>query len=322
MIYLFTWNSNFLVKQQVKVWKDHFISKYWDFNLIHIKNFDLIDNNFLTFNITSVAFLAERKLVIIDIEDSIKPTKSKKIKKSDVLKEERGELLINILSKVPESNIILINMVNPDKRSKFYKSLSKIAELKEFNKSDNNFSLLQLISKKYNNKISKQAIETIIAYKSSNIGKIYSEIEKLLITYNYIDKKEIVENIVPELEESIFQIIDDILWKRINDSIIKINIILNNINIYAFYNNLISNLRTSIYIYHLKYLWKNTGEISTILDLGKIAFLITKNHKIEYKNLKKIYINLVNIDKKMKLWGLVWTEESDFKFEIEKELLK
>jgi DNA polymerase III delta subunit len=63
--------------------------------LIHIKNIDTVDNNFLTLNITSTSFLSEKKLVIIDLDEKIS--------------EEKQEFLIKILSNIPESNIILIN---------------------------------------------------------------------------------------------------------------------------------------------------------------------------------------------------------------------
>ncbi len=324
MIYLFTWNSDFLVKEKVKSWKDHFISKYWDFNIIHIKNIETVDNNFLTLNITSTSFLAEKKLIIIDIET--------KNEKNDIIKNnwktnqkeenlnQKEELLIKLLSNIPEDNIILINIINPDKRTKFYKFLLKVAEIKEFN--TNNENLFSLISNKYKNKISTTALNTLITYKSYNLSKIISEIEKLLIIFDYIDKKEIVENIIPELEVSIFLIIDDLFNKNLLEAIKKINITLDDTNIYAFYNNLLANIRTNIYIYHLKYLWKKTAEISQILDLQKRSFLIDKKYKISYNELKKFYIRLLNVDKKMKSWNLIWTQDSDFKYELENVILK
>ncbi len=316
MIYLFTWNSEFLVKEAVKNWKQLFASKYWDFNLLHIKNFDTIDENFLVSNITTSSFFSEKKLVIIDIE-----SKNDKSDEADNQKEnEKEELLLKLLEKIPEENIILINIVNPDKRKKFFKTLSHLAEVKEYNSKDD--EIQWYILKKYEWKITRAAIDTLILYKSRNISKIVSEIEKLLISYDYIDKKEIVEHIIPELEESIFQVVDDLLNLHINNAVKKIEIILNDTNIYAFYNNLIANLRTNTYIFHLKKLWKNAPEISQILDLWNKAFLVSKNYKITHKQLKNLYINLVNLDKKMKLWKLIWTEDSDLKLEIENCFLK
>ena len=124
------------------------------------------------------------------------------------------------------------------------------------------------------------------------------------------------------MEESIFQIIDLVLNKQIPEAVDKINIILNETNIFAFYNNLLSNLRTSLFILKLKQEKKIQSEISKILDLWNRSFLIGKNYKINFNELKNLYINLVNIDKNLKTWKLVSSEEEDIKFEIEKYLIK
>ena len=124
------------------------------------------------------------------------------------------------------------------------------------------------------------------------------------------------------MEESIFQIIDLVLNKQIPEAVDKINIILNETNIFAFYNNLLSNLRTSLFILKLKQEKKTQSEISKILDLWNRSFLIGKNYKINFHELKDLYINLVNIDKNLKTWKLVSSEEEDIKFEIEKYLIK
>ena len=306
MIYFFTWNSDFLIKQQVKAWKDKFISKFWDFNMIHIKDIESVDNNFLIENISSISFLAEKKLIIIDLNDKIS--------------EEKQVFFTKALKNIPNENIILFNSVNPDKRSKFYKELKKISEFKEFNTKDDS-DLFKIITNKYWTKITNSWINTIIRYKSWNLNKIISEIEKLLIIFEKIDTKEITEIIIPELEESIFQVIDNILNKNTVKAIKQIEIILNDTTIYALYNNLIANLRTSTYIYKLKYLKKQNSQISEILNLWNRSFLINKTYKINYEELEKLYTNLINIDKKMKSWKLNGTEENDFKFELEKVLI-
>jgi len=50
----------------VKSWKDIFIKKYGDFNLVHIKDIYEISKINLAESITSMSFLAEKKLIIID----------------------------------------------------------------------------------------------------------------------------------------------------------------------------------------------------------------------------------------------------------------
>ncbi|MDD2871336.1 MAG: hypothetical protein PHS49_05070 [Candidatus Gracilibacteria bacterium] len=321
MNYLFTGNSEFLIKQEVKKWKTQFESKYGNFNLIHIKDFESVENNFLTLNITSSGFGLEKKLIVIDLEEK-KNNKNTEIEQND--KSDKGsdklDLLLNLLTKSPENNIVLLNIANPDKRTKFYKGLLKLCDVKEFTAPDNN-NIFSYIRNKYPTQITNDAINTIIKYKSNNLSKIINEIEKLLIYYDHIDKKEVVENIMPELEESIFQVIDDILNKHILEAIKKIDIILNDTVIYAFYNNLLANLRTSVYIMKLKESGKKSSEISQILDLGNKSFLVDKRYNINYKQLKKLYINLINIDKQMKSGKLFGTEDSDFYYAFERQLL-
>ena len=308
MNYVFTWNSDFLITEALNKWKKQFIEKYSDFNLTHLKEIKNLDKNILKDAILSGSlFSSEKKLIILDINNDIW--------------DELEDFLIKNLEKKPQENIIILNYFLPDKRKKFWKNIKNISEIKEFNL-ENEEDTKKIINSKFSWKINLEAINTIIKYKSNKINKIIPELEKLTITKDFITKIDIEENIVPELEESIFQIIDLVLNKQIPEAVDKINIILNETNIFAFYNNLLSNLRTSLFILKLKQEKKTQSEISKILDLWNRSFLIGKNYKINFYELKDLYINLVNIDKNLKTWKLVSSEEEDIKFEIEKYLIK
>ena len=308
MNYIFTWNSEFLITEALNKWKKQFIEKYSDFNLTHLKEIKNLDKNILKDAILSGSlFSSEKKLIILDINNDIW--------------DELEDFLIKNLEKKPQENIIILNYFLPDKRKKFWKNIKNISEIKEFNL-ENEEDTKKIINSKFSWKIDLEAINTIIKYKSNKINKIIPELEKLTITKDFITKIDIEENIVPELEESIFQIIDLVLNKQIPEAVDKINIILNETNIFAFYNNLLSNLRTSLFILKLKQEKKTQNEISKILDLWNRSFLIGKNYKINFHELKNLYINLVNIDKNLKTWKLVSSEEEDIKFEIEKYLIK
>jgi DNA polymerase III delta subunit len=82
---------------------------------------------------------------------------------------------------------------------------------------------------------------------------------------NNITEVLIKENIFPELEESIFQVVDDIMNENIYEAIKKINIILSQTSVYAFYNNLLANLKVLVFIKNLKD--KNISNIPEVLDL-------------------------------------------------------
>lgn len=307
MIYLFTWNSDFLVSDAVKKWKNQFVEKYGDFNLLHIKWLD--ENNLESYhqNLLSVSFMNEKKLIILDINWD----------ESDEIK----EFITKNLDKIPDNNILLINYPKPDKRSKLFKDLEKISQKKDFNTDENN-DLSSVLKARYNNIISTWAINLICKYKANNLQKIVSEIEKLNILHPYIDEKIVNDFIIPELEENIFWLVDNILDLNLNETYKKINIILNDVNIYLFYNSLLSIIRTSIFILKLRNENVSPKEIVNVLNLGSKSFLATKNYRMSYKTASKLYINLIELDKKMKTWNMIWTEDSDFKFELENCLLK
>ncbi len=311
MIYHFTWNSRYLVMNQVNSWKNKFIEKYWEFNLVNINNLWEVDNNFLVENITALSFFQEKKLIIVECELW---TKDAKI--SDKL-----DFIVKISKNLPDENILLFYSISPDKRSKQYKSINSISQLKEFSNSDQN-DTFSIIKARYQNKITDNALRLLIRYKSNNIEKVSSEIYKLNILHEIIDEKLIQENIFPELEENIFQFIDDILNRNFIAARIKMNFILQDTNIYSLYNWLIANLRTNIYILKLKSLKLNQTEIWNMLHLWNKKFLINKNINISPKIFKNMYLDLISLDKKMKSGKLIWTEEKDFKSELESILLK
>ena len=315
MIYLFTWNSDFLVREKTLNWKKLFSEKNWDFNLVHFKDLLDSDNNQISENLLSEGFMWEKKLIIIDNYPINSENKNSKAK-------EKEEFLEKIIDKIPANNIVLFSSSNIDKRAKFYKNIKKIADkIEEFNtKSDNDIS--DILSKKYYWKIDFASINLLVRYKWWNLEKSISEIEKLLITREKINQWDIKQFIAPELEESIFQVIDDILNRDKVSALTKIKHILADTNIYAFYNNLLANLRTSIYISKLKSINTRTPEITHALSLWNRWFLVNKNYKISHKHLENLYISLVNLDKKMKGWKLMWTEEKDFIFEVEKCILE
>lgn len=313
MIYLFTWNSDFLLREQVNSWKQKFIEKNWDFNLLHLKGLSEIDNNFLVSNLTWSSFFSEKKLIIIDNFPLSAWEKSSEFKN-------KQDFLETLLDNIPEENIVLFNSLNPDKRSKFYKTLVKAWGLKEFSVSDDR-EIVNIISKKYWENISKKAIDLIIKYKAWNLTKIFSELDKLFIAYDFVDEKEIVENIVPELEESIFQFIDDLLNLNLKQALSKMNIILEQTNVYAFYNNLLANLRAQVFIEKLKADKVNPSSISDILWLWNRAFLVNKRYKISSKKLEELYIWFVDLDKKMKTWSMIASEDDVLVSEIERCIL-
>ncbi len=313
MLYFFTWNSDFLLKEYVKSWKDLFIKKHWEFNLIYIKDLSNIKESNLTESILSWWFLSEKKLIIIEWLPTVSAEKS-----PDIINLQNK--FLSLIDNIPEDNIVVFSTINPDKRTKFYKKLIKIANIKDFS-IKNESDLIRFIENRFNWRIDRQAINTIIKYKSWNLNKIINELEKLFILNEKVDNDIIIKEIEPELEENIFMFINDILNKDIKKALFKLDLILQTSNIYAFYNWFLANIRNQIYIFKLKDLSITKSDIIQLLKLWNKGFLVDKKYKISFKELKKLFISLINLDKKMKTWNLLWTKDIDFRFELEKILL-
>jgi len=320
MIYLFTWNSDFLVREKTLNWKKLFIEKNWEFNLVHFKSLAEIDNNQIIENLLAEWFMWEKKLIIIEDFPLSWSNKIWVSNKKSILSDKQ-DFLESIVKQIPNNNIVIFSSSNPDKRSKFYKLIKKEAtKIEEFNTKSEHESA-QIISNKYWSIIDFNAINLLLKYKWGNLEKSLSEINKLQITRETITQADIKNYVKPELEESIFQLIDSIMDINIWEAQKKLTNILEDTNIYAFYNNLLANIRTNIYISQLKKLQVPTQEITSQLSLWNRGFLVTKNHRITHKKLNSLYVSLISLDKKMKSWKLLWTTEEDFQFEIEKTIL-
>lgn len=309
MLYLFTWNNEYLVKEELKKWKNHFLSKFGDFNILHIQNIDELDKNFLSENLLAPSFFNEKKFIIIENIEKIEKDEQKK------------EFLISILEKIPESNIIVFSSNNLSEKSILYKKVLQIWEVKRFD-IKNTYETKLFLQKKYLGKIDDYAIEKIISYKSNSLSKIVNELDKLFITIEYIREKDIIENITPELEETIFVFVDKILNLDKKWVFNDLDIILENIDIYAFYNMFIWNLRNTVYIMFFKYLWYKKDHIVNELSLWSRWFLVDKRYKITFENLFELYCSFIDFDKNMKFWKLIWSTHDDLKFELQKILTK
>jgi len=160
--------------------------------------------------------------------------------------------------------------------------------------------LKKFLLKRYDGKISSADLDILVRYKSAHIQKIISEIEKLLLSKEKITKDDIEKNIVPEIEENIFMIVDNLLNKKKDTVLKEIKNTLNFITVYALYNSLLANIRNRVYIDMLKSLHFSQTEIKDYLGLGNKAFLIGKTYNIRFEELKNFYQDLIELDKKMK----------------------
>jgi len=313
MIYIFTW-ENYFRKRLLNIWKRSFTEKFSEHNIIYVQNVFEYDLWFFEQNLLSNGFFSEKNLFIIDDfpfwwDEDIN-VDTKKIQ----------EFFLNILPKINSDNIIVFNNAKIDKRSKLYKEIVKIWEIKDFSIIDED-DLIDKLMKVYKNRISRNAIIKMIKLKWLNFSIISKELDKILITKDFIDVEDLVL-VSKDIEENIFEIILDLLNLETKKSILKLRELANFLdNPYLLYNSLASNLRVYFYIFKLKIIWKSSSEIKEILSLWNRSFLVDKNYKIDKKDFLKIYEKIASIDWKMKSGKLLWSENEDMMYEIERCLI-
>ncbi len=309
MIFLFIWERT-QRQELVNLWKQNFETKFSQNNIFHIKNYLEYDISFYTQNLLSWGLFAEKKLIIID-EFPISVWEKNEI---ELLQTQ----FLNLLEKVDENITLVFNNQKVDKRAKIYKKIVELWEIKDFEIKDEN-DLKQKLKKLYNDNISASALSRIISLKWLNFSSIKNELDKLFITKNYIDTPDL-ENISKEVEESIFLLIDDILNLNSKKAIFAIRDLAQNMwNNYLLYNSLIANLRIYFYIFYLKSI--GNRDIANVLALWNRWFLVSKNYKISSDKFNIMYKNLIDIDVRMKSWKLIWNEEDDILYEIEKAII-
>jgi len=325
MIYLFTWNNDYLITQEVQRWKLGFIEKHGEENITHINSLDVNTKNTISHNLTSRWLFAEKRLIII----SGFPYSWEK---SFAWATELEEQILSLLEEIPKEVLLVFSSHNPDKRKKWWKTLSKLATVKEYsiNWEDEVF---QILSNKYKALIEPTALRRLILLKWGDLQKSLSEIEKLIVAPLWylsgeprddykIKSQDIDSYIMPEFEESIFAFIDTILNRNGKKIFSELSNLINSSNLYAVYQSILANLRVFLYIELLKSQKKSPKEIWDILKLWNRAFLINKAHKSKFKSISSLYRDLLNFDKNMKLWKFTSSDPVDMHRELENVFVK
>ena len=144
MIYIFTGNNQLQIQEESKKWRDKFVSTYGDFNFFHIKDIKSLSRDYLSEMLLSASFFSDKKFILIENypfwakEKNQEETETQELQKQDK-NQEIDEFFLDNFSKFPQEIIILLISTSPDKRTKLYKELIGISELREFNFENDNF---------------------------------------------------------------------------------------------------------------------------------------------------------------------------------------
>ena len=212
MIFLFTGEERFLLKEKLNLWKNKFLEKYWNTNLYifsadNINSFDII-NLMLWWGLFD-----DKKLIIIYgiPKDSVESNKadSKQLKIIE-------DFLLSNISAINWESIIVFVSYKPDKRTKLYKLLQKTAKIEEF-KLLSEKKLIEYISNYLD--CSNTIWKEILNKTWTDLTYIHNEISKLKLLLDskiiwQIDKQSINKYITTKEEAIAFNLLDNIWTEK------------------------------------------------------------------------------------------------------------
>lgn len=194
MIYLFHGENTYAAKQQIQKLIDRYkTSTGSDFGLHRFS--EESEPEEVIQAITSVPMFSSSSLVIIE-----RPSQSSHL----------IEALLPQLETVPKETVVVIHDPDIDKRTSWYKTLQKLAIVKEFT-AKSRPQLLKWVHKTAEDMggtITNEAAELLIEYTGDDERQLSNEIAKLSNAGNPIEKEHVQKLVRPNPRQTVFTLLD------------------------------------------------------------------------------------------------------------------
>lgn len=213
-VFLFTWDSPYLLRQELKKRKSAFAAKYGE-QYVFTFSSDNFDIPVLIDTIFSGGLFVSKKLVIIFGAPWDKVTDNK-ISASKL--EQFEQWFYSRLDYLSADTIIIFVSYDPDKRLKLFKALSETAQLKEFN-TPNAPWLKKFLVSKLGDIASDGDVEYMLAQIGNDMFRLATEADKVVTYAKYhnlskVDQKTIDAIIYTETESNNFAVLDTLLTDK------------------------------------------------------------------------------------------------------------
>ena len=197
MVYFYFGENDFKIREHINTVKTKFIEKYGNESVSKINASTTDPQQFLA-EIVNINLFSIKRLIILS-----NATENKEIWTN----------LGNILQRIPDEVDLIITATSPDKRTKTFKKLMKIAKPREFSLPKNRDLLEFVLTQAADNQveIKRDAANELIIYTGGNPWRISSEISKFKVFNRVVTIETIHDLVEPELEASAFGLLDNLL---------------------------------------------------------------------------------------------------------------
>jgi DNA polymerase III subunit delta len=318
-LYLFTGENLIELNRKLCHWKSEFKKKHQDINLEQYSGISQDDLKTIITALESAPFLSDKRMIII-----------KGVPQSAADKKEiEFDTLIEAISDLSEDVVLIFASPKPDKRSKLYKTLMNIAQVKEFAILKGQ-ELAQWIYTEVKNRgggISIMTAKNLMGYCGEDMTTISHEIDKLIL---YKKKEEIVMNDVFNVctmhpLSNIFAFTGGIGGDKRKMLLMLQKLIQSGEAIQLIFFMIVRQFRYLIQVRYLLDHHKSKAEIQSQLKLApfQVSQYINQSRNWSYQQLKEIYTELKEMDIKVKVGKIPSTTDTQhiFQLYIEKFLL-
>jgi DNA polymerase III delta subunit len=317
MMYLFFGNNRDAISEYVSHWKKQFEAKYGWSQIFHFKNSHELDIQDISAILLGRWIFSEKKMILLD--GIVPSTKTSKNDNSSL-----QSWLIKNEQEFNEWNVVIFVISQIDKRWSFYKYFHKKSKenSKKYSLKDFSCELEHEKVRYLQQRIpsaNPRVLSELLKLKGWSIEKTISECTKLSILQDPENWKidYIREIIYPEWEESIFEYINSLLYKKPKDASVILKQLLSQSDTMSIYYSILANLRLTFYIVLYLKSWAAPNKINSELKLGNRSFLIQKYSGLPYAKVSKLYEKFIEIDIKMKSWAFHSMIDDPVKNELE-----
>jgi DNA polymerase-3 subunit delta len=332
-VFLFTGEETYLLQQELKLWKEAFKKKHGgDFNLDVIDGAKAEIPQILS-AMQAAPFLSEKRLLIIENLPAAPSARSAQaLTKKDEAREEELEKLAGALETLPESSVVVFVSPSPDKRRSFYKSLLKVATLKEYKMLEGQ-KLIAWVSAKFQQagvKATPALIENFLNLTGPDLWKITSELQKLS---TYLQGASLTEEImeklvIPSAQTNVFGFTDALSAKNSKGAIDRLHNEMDaGENLHQTFSMVVRQFRILLLIagYIQKHPGARASDMASALKLH--PFVVEKTlpqvRRFSLEELKTAYQKLLTLDVELKTSQIKTTadNQNELALAIEKFIL-